>query len=93
MRPGLLAANHALAQNAISIINGLDGFLARHTGDVDDSGNNVSNKYIINSEGVLANNLHFEGGPQDYTPTQYATKLLPSNITLGVPSARLTVSI
>ncbi|RAB45515.1 hypothetical protein DN521_31015, partial [Burkholderia multivorans] len=73
MRQGLLAANHPLAQNPISIIKGLDGFLARHTADVDDSANNVSNKNIINSEGLLANKLHFEGGPQHYTPTHCAT--------------------
>jgi hypothetical protein len=83
MRPGLLAANHALAQNAISIINGLDGFLVRHTGDVDDNGDNVSNSFIINNEGVIANNLHFEGGPQDYTPTQCATTEGQSLLILG----------
>ncbi|KVN83446.1 hypothetical protein [Burkholderia ubonensis] len=73
MRPSLIAASHALEQNVRSIIHGLDDFLVRHTGDVDDNGDNVSNAFIINSEGVIANNLHFEGGPQDYTPTQCAT--------------------
>ncbi|WP_175658230.1 hypothetical protein [Burkholderia vietnamiensis] len=73
MRPSLLAAAHAQSQNALSIMHGLDDFLARHTGDVDDAGFNVSTKFIINNEGVLANNLHFEGGPQGYTPTQCAT--------------------
>lgn len=73
MRPGLLAANKSDQQNINSILYGLDNFLDRHTGDVNDDGDNLINKFIINNEGILANNLHFEGGPQDYTPTQCAT--------------------
>ncbi|WP_049027224.1 hypothetical protein [Burkholderia cenocepacia] len=73
MRPGLLAANKSDQQNINSILYGLDNFLDRHTGDVNDDGDNLINKFIINNEGILANNMHFEGGPQDYTPTQCAT--------------------
>lgn len=73
MRPGLLAAFKSEQQNINSIMYGLNNFLDRHTGDVDDAGTNLVNKFIINNEGVIANNLHFEGGPQDYTPTQCAT--------------------
>ena len=60
-------------QNVLSIINGLDTFLANATGDVDDDGDNVANAYIINNQGIIANNLHFEGGPQGYSPTQCGT--------------------
>lgn len=67
MRPGLLAANKSDQQNINSILYGLDNFLDRHTGDVNDDGDNLINKFIINNEGILANNMHFEGGPQDYT--------------------------
>ncbi|WP_321868583.1 hypothetical protein [Paraburkholderia tropica] len=73
MRPGLAVATGSSQQNITSMIYGLDNFLTRHTGDVGDDGSNLINKYIINNEGILANNLHFEGGPQDYTPTQCAT--------------------
>ncbi|MFP3798427.1 hypothetical protein [Paraburkholderia sp. SIMBA_027] len=83
MRPGLAVATGAAKQNVTSILYGLDNFLTRHTGDVDDAGTDVSNKFIINTDGVLANNLHFEGGPQDYTPTQCATTEGQSLLILG----------
>lgn len=83
MRPGLTVACGSSQQNINSIIYGLDNFLVRHTGDVTDDGVNLINQFIINSEGVLSNNLHFEGGPQDYTPTQCATTEGQSLLILG----------
>lgn len=83
MRNNLSIANQTLKQNVLSIINGLDSFLDRHTGDVDDNGDNLIGQFIINREGMLANNLHFEGGPQDYTPTQCATTEGQSLLILG----------
>ncbi|OXI47657.1 hypothetical protein [Burkholderia aenigmatica] len=73
MRPGLLAANNSDQKNINSILYGMESFLERHTGDVNDDGDNLINKFILNNEGILANNMHFEGGPQDYTPTQCST--------------------
>lgn len=73
MRPGLLLASNSDQQAINGILQGFQSFLDRHTGDVNDDGDNLINKFIINNQGVLANNLHFEGGPQDYTPTQCAT--------------------
>lgn len=83
MRPGLLAAGNSEQNNILSIMHGLNDFLARHTGDVADNGFDLVNKWIINNEGMIANNLHFEGGPQDYTPTQCATTEGQSLLVLG----------
>jgi hypothetical protein len=83
MLSSLRVGHSSEQQNALSIIHGFNNFLERKTGDVDDNGDNVVGAFVINNEGMLCNNLHFEGGPQDYTPTQCSTTEGQSLLILG----------
>lgn len=68
------------AENALSMITGLDAFIARHKGDVADDGTGI---FCLNNANIILNNMHFEIALSGYMPNGTATTEGQSLFILG----------
>lgn len=68
------------AENALSMLRGLDNFIQRHIGDAASDGTGV---FCMNTRNIILNNMHFEIALSGYMPNGTATTEGQSLLILG----------
>ncbi|HIF6165143.1 hypothetical protein P7M25_09670 [Vibrio parahaemolyticus] len=79
-----MSAISAIETEVMTMINGCESFLERHTGDVPDSGTDKDmSKFVINSAGMISNDLHYLDAGGNGTPSGTSTTEAQSIHILG----------
>ncbi|HIF5778063.1 TPA: hypothetical protein ACX3EJ_001039 [Vibrio parahaemolyticus] len=79
-----MSAVNSIETEVLTMIHGCEAFLDRHTGDVPDVGTDEDmSKYIINSAGMMSNELHYLDAGGNGTPSGTSTTETQSIHILG----------